>query len=93
MFELAMNDQMHIATNKVAANPGHCGSASCGNRGTIECVNRDNSAGINGDYLYIEGAYSLDDGTGGGVAGGKGTADSARATVLTITKIQDIFKK
>ena len=66
MFEIAMNDQMQIATNKLpgAANDGHCGSASCGNRYLTgppivrECVNLDNNANVNGDYLFIEGAFS-----------------------------------
>ena len=67
MFEIAMNDQMQIATNQLTANTGLCGSASCGNRvmpGTPpappvrECVNLDNNAMVNGDYLFIEGAFS-----------------------------------
>ena len=65
MFEIAMYDQMFIATNKLpgAANDGHCGSASCGNRGdgaggNNECVNLNNAATGNEDYLYIEGAFS-----------------------------------
>ena len=64
MFEIAMNNQMQIATNQLTRNTGLCGSASCGNRyltvaGTTvrECVNLDNAM-VNGDYLFIEGASS-----------------------------------
>ena len=81
MFEIAMNDQMQIATNQLTANTGLCGSASCGNRvmpvpppgqPVRECVNLDNNAMVNGDYLFIEGAFSPDR-TPGAAAGGKET--------------------
>ena len=62
MFEIAMNNQMQIATNQRTANTGLCGTASCGNRvvsatDARECVNLHNAM-VNGDYLFIEGAFS-----------------------------------
>ena len=65
MFEIAMNNQMQIATNQLTANTGTCGSGSCGNRGAMECVNLDNTATVNGDYLFIEGAFSPGAAAGG----------------------------
>ena len=68
-FEISMFDQMHIATNpRASGGNGLCGSASCGGRGAgtgtgagrTECVINDgNTAMLNSDYLYIEGAFSL----------------------------------
>ena len=59
MFEIAMNNQMQIATNQMISATGTlCGFATCGNRGDMECVNLDNAAMVNGDYLSIEGAFS-----------------------------------
>ena len=65
---------MQIDSNQLNANNGPrlCGSASCGSRGTNECVNQaSNSATNSGDYLQIEGAFSFDTGTA--VAGNTGT--------------------
>ena len=70
MFEVAMNDQMFIATNQLpATTDGHCGRASCGNRDNTECVNLVNAANRNEDYLFIEGAF-FPDGSGGANPGG-----------------------
>ena len=64
---------MQIDSNKLnTATRGLCGTASCGSRGTTECVNQaSNSATNSGDYLQIEGAFSFDTGTA--VAGNTGT--------------------
>ena len=70
-FEISMNNQMHIATNP-RASADLCGSASCGGRGAgtgggagaTECVVNDGNTNLNSDYLYIDGAFSLDAGGG-----------------------------
>ena len=63
-----MIDQMQIATNPQASSGnGLCGSASCGGRGAgtgntagaTECVVNDGNTMLNSDYLYIDGAFSL----------------------------------
>ena len=74
-FEIARNNQMQINSNKQAGDPiGLCNTASCGGRtgGTLlECVNPDsNAATMSGDYLQIEGAFSLDTVAGGATLGG-----------------------
>ena len=72
-FEIAMDNQMQIDSNlQAGAGNGHCAAASCGGRGNFECVNQaSNITNTSGDYLQIEGAFSLDTRDGGTRGGGR----------------------
>ena len=55
-----MNNQMQLAHNLPRTPPtggNLCGDAACGAR---DCVNLANAATVSGDYLFIEGAFSMD---------------------------------
>ena len=65
---------MQINSNQQRGSTGLCNSASCGGRATLrECVNAASTAATrSGDYLHIEGAFSVRTADGDGlVVGGR----------------------
>ena len=85
---------MQIDSNQLNGRTGLCDTASCGGRRDIECVNEASTlATRSGDYLQIEGAFSLDTGAGtnSGTRGGGGRKEIHGLLLIGILYFQMRF--